>query len=216
MRGRHREAQDLEQPVPLCGIGAQDLGVVLLRERDAGQRRLGVGDDVRHDRPATAAVTSTCLDTAWWRTAVGDEVMATSATSPSRTASPVGASIIRSLTALRSAVLGRAEDDHLEYLLLLEQAADLDARHGVAAARRTSPGVSPNSGGGQVDLDLDLRLLGLLPDSDDTDAVDALQGGLHVRGPFPQHVVLWPKTRTTTCSGAVAPTPCPRCARRCS
>ena len=41
--------------------------------------------------------------------------------------------------------LGRSPDHDLEDLLVLEQVADLDAASTVAAARRTSPGLTPNS-----------------------------------------------------------------------
>ena len=87
----------------------------------------------------------------------------TSATSPRRTGSPLGVSISRSCTLVRLCrVSGRAPDLDVEHLLVLEEAADADARQQrgrrPADVARLDPGLP---GLVEIDLDLHRRLRGL-------------------------------------------------------
>ena len=172
-RGGDREAEQALLGGLALGEVAEQLGVVFARELDRGQRRLDVGDD-RADVPP--AHTRGDVDVARDGVMLDDVrfgTIRTSATSPRRTWSPLGVSMRSSRTLVQAvARLGHADHHHLEDLLFFEEVADLDARQqggGRAAdVARLEPVLL---GRGQVDLDLDLRLLDLEVDAGVDDAV---------------------------------------------
>ena len=169
-----------------------DLTVVLQREAMAATTRSASATTSPTDRPSTWATTSTYRDTGSCGIDVGSETSETSATSASRTVRPSGAAISRFSTTDRScADRGHPGDDHLEHLLLLEQAAHLDAGHqGGGGATDLARRQAVPLGHAQVHLDLELGLLRDLTDGRAVDSVQLAQRSPHLGRLVDEHLGL--------------------------